>query len=144
MPEEQASKAKEYRGPDIVVSFDARLCIHSGNCVRGLPEVFDPEARPWVRADRASGDRIAEVVERCPTGALHFRHADGRSEAAPERATIRVAPNGPLYLRGQIEVQAPDGEVIRRDTRMALCRCGHSANKPFCDGSHRRVSFQAP
>src|SRR5713226_5215029 len=114
-----------------------------GNCVSGLPEVFDPKARPWVRPDRAAAGRIAELVMRCPTGALHFRRLDGGAdEAVPKATTMRQITNGPLYVRGDVEVQNETGEVIRRDTRLALCRCGHSANKPFCDGSHRTAGFQ--
>jgi len=58
---------------------------------------------------------------------------------------IEISPvaNGPLYLRGRIRIEGPDGRVIREDTRVALCRCGASENKPFCDNSHRRVAFQA-
>jgi CDGSH-type Zn-finger protein len=46
-------------------------------------------------------------------------------------------------VRGDIEILAPDGSVLRRDTRIALCRCGGSENKPFCDNSHRKNGFQA-
>lgn len=143
MAEERAGKVREYEAAGISVSFDSASCIHVGNCVSGLPEVFDPKARPWVRPDRAAADRIAEVVMRCPTGALHFRRLDGGAdEAVPKATTMRQITNGPLYVRGDVEVQNETGEVIRHDTRLALCRCGHSANKPFCDGSHRTAGFQ--
>jgi CDGSH-type Zn-finger protein len=51
-------------------------------------------------------------------------------------------PNGPLYVRGSIEVRDADGSIFRRDTRLALCRCGQSRNKPFCDNSHRQAGFR--
>lgn len=47
--------------------------------------------------------------------------------------------NGPLYLRGKIRLLGPGNRLIREDTRVALCRCDHSKNKPFCDGSHMRL-----
>lgn len=112
------------------------------NCVRDLPDVFLPEARPWVVVDAADADVVAAAVEHCPTGALHYRRLDGAAdEQAPEETTVEPRPNGPLFLRGRLRIVAADGEVIRRDTRVALCRCGASGNKPFCDGSHRRIGF---
>jgi CDGSH-type Zn-finger protein len=112
------------------------------NCVRGLPQVFDPDARPWVVVDAADADAVAAAIETCPTGALRYRRLDGgQQEEPPEEATIEPRPNGPLFVRGRVRIVDPDGHVIREDTRLALCRCGASENKPFCDGSHRRIGF---
>ena len=87
-------------------------------------------------------DHLAEVVESCPTGALHFRRLDdGPQEHAPEQTTLEEVPNGPLLLRGNVKITGPDGEIVREDTRLALCRCGSSANKPFCDGTHATNGF---
>lgn len=57
---------------------------------------------------------------------------------------IRPQPNGPLQVRGNLEICAGTGRTVDRVTSTRLCRCGHSANKPFCDGSHARVGFEAP
>jgi uncharacterized Fe-S cluster protein YjdI/CDGSH-type Zn-finger protein len=141
----RAGVAREYRTEQIVVAWEPRLCIHTGHCVRGLPAVFDPQARPWVALDAATADEVAAVVQRCPTGALHFRRLDGGpQEPVPERTTITERPNGPLFVRGNIQIVGQAGQVIREDTRVALCRCGHSGNKPFCDGSHRQAGFRTP
>lgn len=56
---------------------------------------------------------------------------------------ITVAANGPLLVSGTMIVRGADGEILRETEKCALCRCGHSANKPFCDGSHKAVSFEA-
>jgi uncharacterized Fe-S cluster protein YjdI/CDGSH-type Zn-finger protein len=137
--------AKDYRNADIVVHWDAVRCIHTGICTRGLPEVFDVSRRPWITVDAADADRIAEVVERCPTGALRYSRLDDRpAEAAGDVLTVTPIRNGPLYVRGPVRVTAPDGSVIAEETRVALCRCGATANPPFCDNSHRAVGFQAP
>lgn len=112
------------------------------NCVRGLPQVFDPDARPWVVVDAADADAIAAAVESCPTGALHYRRLDGGPQEQPQAVTtIEPRPNGPLFVRGVVRIRHPDGGLMREDTRLALCRCGASENKPFCDGSHRRIGF---
>jgi uncharacterized Fe-S cluster protein YjdI/CDGSH-type Zn-finger protein len=132
-----------YRNDQIAVYWEPKLCIHAGYCFRGLPEVFKPESRPWISVDAATAEKIAKVVMTCPTGALHFERLDGGSqEPQPAETTIDVRPNGPLYIRGQVRIAGPGGILIREDTRVALCRCGYSENKPFCDGSHRRVGFR--
>ena len=127
----------------IEVHWEPKLCIHIRNCVRGLPEVFDPDARPQVAVGAASPERVAEAVLACPTGALHFRRLDGRPPEHPdEPATVEPRPNnGPLFVHGHVRIVDPDGQLVREDTRVALCRCGGSENKPFCDGSHRRIGF---
>jgi hypothetical protein len=112
------------------------------NCVRALPQVFDPEARPWVVVDAADADAVAATIETCPTGALRYRRLDGGPQEQPqEEATVEPRPNGPLFVRGLVRIVDEDGRLIREDTRLALCRCGASENKPFCDGSHRRIGF---
>jgi uncharacterized Fe-S cluster protein YjdI len=134
--------AKDYRAGDVVVSYDPDVCIHAAECVRNLPAVFDPDARPWIRPENAPAERIADVVALCPSGALQFR----RMEATPKPAaatTITPLPNGPLIVEGAAVVKSFSGTVLREATRVALCRCGNSKNKPFCDGSHSRVGFQA-
>ncbi len=59
-----------YETPVITVTFEPALCIHSGNCVRGLPEVFDLRRKRWVRPEAASAEAVAAQVARCPSGAL--------------------------------------------------------------------------
>lgn len=131
-----------YRNDHIAVSWEPRLCIHAGYCFRRLPHVFKPDERPWVDVDAATPDEIAATVMRCPSGALHFERLDGGpQETVPAETTVTERPGGPLYVRGHLKIRLQDGSV-REETRVALCRCGHSANKPFCDGTHRRIDFQ--
>jgi uncharacterized Fe-S cluster protein YjdI len=141
-PELERGPTRTYEGDAIEVHWEPRLCIHMRNCVRGLPNVFRPEARPWIEVDAADADAIAAAVESCPTGALRYRRLDGGpQEEPPEETTIEPRPNGPLFVRGRVRIVGSEGEVIREDTRIALCRCGGSENKPFCDGSHLRIGF---
>jgi CDGSH-type Zn-finger protein/uncharacterized Fe-S cluster protein YjdI len=137
-------KPRSYESDDLTVEYTVSRCIHAAECARGLPAVFDPERRPWVDPSRADADAIADVIRRCPTGALHFRRKDGGAEEAPdERATIRVVPDGPIRVRGQVRLTLPGGEVVE-ETRLALCRCGKSRNKPYCDNSHVEAGFRDP
>ena len=135
---------RTYRGSATLVSFDLDTCIHIGECLRRLPETFALDGRPWIAPDAASADEVAAVIERCPSGALQYRRLDGGAdEAAPEPPALVPMRNGPLLVRGRIEVRHDDGtvEVLPRAT---LCRCGGSANKPFCDNTHLRNGFRAP
>jgi CDGSH-type Zn-finger protein/uncharacterized Fe-S cluster protein YjdI len=126
-----------YKGKCIDIYFTVDRCTHVEACVRGAPRVFDPLRKPWIDADAADPDKVAEVVLRCPTGALHFKRKDGGfEESIPEKNQISVCKNGPLWVRGDIEIQNFDGSVILTDTRVALCRCGASKIKPLCDESH--------
>jgi CDGSH-type Zn-finger protein/uncharacterized Fe-S cluster protein YjdI len=133
-----------FKGRDIEVTWSKARCIHFAACVRALGAVFEPGRRPWVIPDAATPSEVAEVVRRCPTGALHH-HLPGGPDELPEPVNkITPWPNGPLYLRGSLEIVGEDGVLQLRDTRVALCRCGNSANKPFCDGSHARTGFRDP
>jgi len=132
-----------YRGSSIEVSFDVDLCIHATECVRGLPAVFDRHRRPWIIPDNAAAQDVSVVVERCPTGALTYHRSDGQPDEQTRRVTV-VTPveNGPLVVRGDLVVRHDDGH-LERLPRSALCRCGHSKNKPFCDSSHVEAGFKA-
>jgi len=136
-------KIHRYEGDGIVVTYEARRCIHAEECVHGLPAVFDSKRKPWVDTKAARADEAAHAIERCPTGALQYERRDGGpQEAAPPKNTIRLAADGPLYLHGRVRVDDAQGQPVVRDTRVALCRCGRSALKPFCDGSHTKAGFK--
>jgi CDGSH-type Zn-finger protein/uncharacterized Fe-S cluster protein YjdI len=134
------TKVREYDAEGITVTYDVKRCIHAEECVRGLGRVFDPSRRVWVDPTQANADEIAAVIRRCPTGALHFHRKDGGSaEPTPVQNEVRITRDGPLYLRGDLEIHTPTG--VLKDTRASLCRCGASRNKPFCDKSHVNIAF---
>ncbi len=66
-------KTKEYSNGDVTVIWEASKCIHSGNCVRNLPEVFQPKERPWIKIDAAESKAIVDAVNKCPSGALRIK-----------------------------------------------------------------------
>jgi ferredoxin len=120
------------------------LCIHAANCIRQLPGVFDPNARPWVSVDAAGADDVASAIRTCPTGALRYRRTDGAPQEMPDvPTTVQQLRNGPLIVRGDIRVVDADGNVVRPVTRVVLCRCGRSQNKPYCDLSRLSAGFEA-
>lgn len=130
------TKTYTYDGDGVTITWDQKRCIHARACVDGLPSVFDPERRPWIDPEHADPDAVEEVVMQCPTGALHLRRAGTNPETPPSENRISLFPNGPLLVHGDVELVGPDGEQVLTDTRVALCRCGRSGNKPLCDGSH--------
>ncbi|MFO1462435.1 MAG: CDGSH iron-sulfur domain-containing protein [bacterium] len=60
------------------------------------------------------------------------------------RLSVTPLPNGPLQVEGNLEICAASGRTVQRTQKAFLCRCGASAKKPFCDGSHKKVGFNAP
>jgi uncharacterized Fe-S cluster protein YjdI len=142
-----SEKKKEYDNGELSVVWKPHICIHSGNCVKGLPGVFKPKEKPWIKIDEASTEELMETIDRCPSGALsYYNTAEGpESQKANEtdRVQVKLIPNGPVELRGALRIQTPDGDFRDRDKSTFLCRCGASENKPYCDGSHNKVEFKA-
>jgi CDGSH-type Zn-finger protein/uncharacterized Fe-S cluster protein YjdI len=135
---------RDYETDAIRVHWDSSRCIHTGICLRTLPQVFDVRRRPWVEIDAADADTIADAVSRCPTGALRYERLDGAEQEQPERPTVVVPiEDGPLLVVGDLDVRGPDGEQITHEDRLTLCRCGLSHNQPFCDNSHRRHEWRS-
>lgn len=136
-------KIREYTtNADLTVRYDVARCIHAAECVSRLRAVFDPDKRPWIQPEHGAADHIADAIHHCPSGALQYERLDGKpGEPTPDRNTVQLVANGPYYVRGDIEVQNAQGEVVHTDTRLALCRCGQSKNKPFCDNTHIEAGF---
>jgi CDGSH-type Zn-finger protein/uncharacterized Fe-S cluster protein YjdI len=142
---DKTGKIRHYVDERIDVSYDATRCIHAAECVHRLPAVFDTGRRPWILPAGADADAIAAVVAKCPTGALHAIRLDGGdAEDVPVENVIVPTPDGPHYVRGQVHLRSPEVDVTLDDVRVALCRCGQSRNKPFCDNSHRDAGFRDP
>jgi uncharacterized Fe-S cluster protein YjdI len=73
---------KTYTNGEITVIWKSGICIHSGQCVQGLGEVFNVSARPWINMDGSRSDRIIEQVDRCPSGALRYVRNEKTIQAA--------------------------------------------------------------
>src|SRR5215207_8396337 len=124
-------KVHNFSSDTITVTFERGRCLHAEECVRGIRAVFDPERRRWIDPTQGDANSIAAVVQRCPTGAIHFVRLDGGGEEIADPVNrVTVEPDGPLYVRGAITVVHENGQEVIRDTRLALCRCGHSRNRP--------------
>ncbi|MEQ9104730.1 MAG: CDGSH iron-sulfur domain-containing protein [Rhodothermales bacterium] len=135
----------EFEGKERKVTWDGRLCIHASECVRANSPLFEYGRKPWGQPDLVAVDDVDEIVRRCPSGALATMDKNGtiQESPAPEN-TVTVAPNGPLYVEGELDVAGAQPDMPGVAYRAALCRCGQSKNKPFCDNSHKEIAFDDP
>ena len=131
-------------GRRITVHDNRRMCAHSAECIRNLESVFDVTQRPWINADGAKVDEVVRVVKSCPSGALSYS-IDGIEyrDQQDREPKILVSRNGPYLVTGGIELEGVTNWAEQASQEhYALCRCGASENKPFCDGNHLRIRFQ--
>jgi uncharacterized Fe-S cluster protein YjdI len=139
-----------YTNDEVTVVWKPETCIHSRICWTNLLSVFNPTKRPWVNMQGANTDTIIDQVKKCPSGALsYFMNADaegdqreGISGAAGEITEIEIQPNGPIIITTDCHIKHSSGQEEVRKGRTALCRCGASSNKPYCDGTHNKIGFK--
>jgi uncharacterized Fe-S cluster protein YjdI len=138
-----------YTNGECTVVWKPRVCIHSTLCWKGLVQVFNPRARPWVKMDGASTEQIIEQVKKCPSGALSYfvneesSPKDEKIEAEPTNMTkVEITANGPYIIKSECLIVYADGRQETKTGTVALCRCGTSQNKPYCDGNHRKTDFK--
>lgn len=135
-----ADRARTIVGDDIVMLDDRTLCAGAGFCADRATSVWrmirhaeDPTVR----------ERVRRMVELCPSGALQHAPRIGAEPVEPELApSVAVVRDGPLWARGEVSIVGADGSTYEIRNRVALCRCGASNNKPFCDGTHREIGFR--
>lgn len=132
----------DFQGREIDVHFDGRLCIHVGECGYSKGDLFVADRQPWCDPDQVTATEVREIVERCPSGALTYTDKSGAAESPPPENSLTVAYNGPLYLTGDLDIEGAPEDMPGVRYRAALCRCGASKNKPFCDNSHSEARFQ--
>lgn len=135
---------KKYSNDEITIVWQPQKCIHSRICFNGLPQVFDPTKRPWVNIEVAATDQIVSQVKKCPSGALSYimNEANDQNDDSEKNTQIEVNPNGPLVISGTVTLKDKDSTESQINGKTAFCRCGASANKPFCDGSHIKIDFK--
>ena len=135
-------KVYDFAGNEVTVSWDGRLCIHVQECTRAAGDLFESGRKPWCTPEVSGREEIADVVKRCPTGALTCRSAGGSLlEDTLAANGVTVSNNGPLYVQGDLDVDGAADDMPGVRHRAALCRCGASKNKPFCDNTHESSGF---
>lgn len=134
---------KRYTNDEITVVWKPETCVHSTLCWKGLIRVFNPKSRPWVNLQGAETEKIVEQINKCPSGALSFFYNSEGEQTTVETETIaEVMENGPLLVYGNLKIKDANGNETTKNKVTAFCRCGASGNKPYCDGSHKKIDFK--
>ncbi len=136
---------KKYTNGEVTIVWKPDMCIHSVICFRGLGDVFDPQKKPWVNPQGANTEQIVSQIKKCPSGALSYfmnEEADGSPVKIEAETIVETVPNGPLMVYGNVTVKDSEGTLTKKNNATAFCRCGSSSNKPYCDGSHKKIDFQ--
>ncbi len=131
---------KRYSNDGLTVIWQPAKCSHSENCAKGLSDVFNPDNRPWINPKGSDTDTIKKQVDLCPSGALSYEVENAEAVVAGD-VEITASANGPLLVRGRVVVTSAQGKTVTHEKSTALCRCGASKNKPYCDGSHNQIEF---
>lgn len=132
-------RARTLGGTGITVRDDRSICVHAGFCGNRVTNVW--------KQTRETDDSIVRLavineVEKCPSGAITYRFDGDDDDTEVDRRTeIAAIDDGPLWVTGHITVTTADGTELETRARVTLCRCGHSGNKPLCDGSHKEAGF---
>jgi uncharacterized Fe-S cluster protein YjdI len=141
----------KYTNGEVTVVWKPNVCIHSTICWKGLIDVFNPRKRPWIKMDGADTEKIIEQVRQCPSGALsYFLNKETPTTAPAEKiiaesasmVKVEVTANGPYLIKTECLIVHADGREETKTGTVALCRCGASTNKPYCDGQHRKIGFE--
>jgi CDGSH-type Zn-finger protein/truncated hemoglobin YjbI/ferredoxin len=153
-PHRIADRRDVYLGQSVTVLDNRGICQHSGFCTDRLPTVFHAGDEPFVTASGGRMDEIIRAVRDCPSGALSYaldgvEARDQVDHSGRRSPAIEVSQDGPYRVTGGIELVDQDShaEPANRGAsreHYALCRCGHSQNKPFCSGMHWYVGFHDP
>jgi CDGSH-type Zn-finger protein len=158
-PKRVPDRRDRYDGEQVTVFDNRGICQHSGFCTDRLNTVFRTSADPFVAPSGGRMDEIVRAVRDCPSGALGLAF-DGHEERAltdwhgTREVAIEVIKDGPYRITGAIALtesapSGPDGAAVTQSAgasreHYALCRCGHSQNKPFCSGMHWYIGFSHP
>ncbi|MBL1421743.1 MAG: CDGSH iron-sulfur domain-containing protein [Alphaproteobacteria bacterium] len=130
---------RSYEGQEITVSFEPKKCIHSRKCAQNAPDIFNVKADgDWIQPDNGDVHQSINVANLCPSGAITYKLKNQASNPDIKVNTLHMWENGPLALRGNLDIT--DQQASQNAT---LCRCGLSRKKPFCDGAHLKGDFQA-
>ncbi len=141
-------RRKNYAGNKITIHDNRRICSHAKECVNNLPSVFRENSKPWIDPNGSFAEEIIQTIRKCPSGALSYS-IDGVEfrDQYDRKPMITVSKNGPYIITGSIELMGENntnqqfGEEVSKE-HYTLCRCGASANKPFCDGTHNVIDFK--
>jgi len=141
-------EVKVYKGKNITIFDNRKVCAHRGHCTEDLPSVFNHNQKPWINPDGASVEEIIDLCSKCPSGALSYALPGGEriNHIEDRNQEIALSPrhfdfDGPYDVVGEIKLEDKCNCKPESEEHYTLCRCGASKNKPFCSGEHWHVKF---
>ena len=168
-PNRVTDRRDSYHGEQVTIFDNRGICQHSGLCTGRLGTVFRAGQEPFVAPSGGRMDEIIRAVRDCPSGALSLAFAEPAGPAGPagspraggpeerdladwhghREPAIEITRDGPYRITGRIALVGDGGGDVARAEgssreHYALCRCGHSQNKPFCSGMHWYIGFTDP
>jgi hypothetical protein len=129
-----------------VVKRDYSLCMESGFCGNRKTNI---DGMIHQTGDTQVRSQVMAMVERCPSGSYVYSIEPGGANIEPDlpqevALTTEITSQGPIegpyWITGGIPVERSDGKQLEVRNRVTLCNCGHSSNKPLCDGTHRHLT----
>ena len=153
-PERVPDQRDTYPGEQVTIFDNRGICQHSGLCTDRLATAFRTEEEPFVAPSGARMDELVRAVRDCPSGALSLAFDGVEARDLTDRhgtreQAIEITQDGPYRVTGALPLADSAGADVPRAAgssreHYALCRCGHSQNKPFCSGMHWYVDFRDP
>jgi len=138
-PDRTPRQIDTYKGKLITIHDDRGICSHAGFCTDELPTVFRMRTEPWIDPDCDTIEKIIETIEKCPSGALSYTIDGKLHDHYTDKEQLTITEDGPYHVTGDIEFICEDNPTSKE--HFALCRCGDSKNKPYCNGQHWYEKF---
>jgi len=140
---EEKFETNEFKGKQITVLDNSGVCCHAGECVSGSPEVFfsRKEGKRISNPDNGDKENIVQTIRKCPSGALTYKIDNELFDEYFSDEEIFISKDGPLHVRGGVDLDDGSKDELNSKKHYTLCRCGASNNKPFCDGIHKMINF---
>jgi CDGSH-type Zn-finger protein len=153
-PSRVPDRRDAYEGQQVTIFDNRGLCQHSGLCTDRLAGVFRTSKEPFVAPNGGRMDEIIMAVRHCPSGALSVGIDDTEARSLTDwndtrEPAVEISKDGPYRITGGIALADAAGKPMPRNAgasleHYALCRCGHSQNKPYCSGMHWYINFTDP
>jgi CDGSH-type Zn-finger protein len=140
----EPDRLETYEGKKLTIHDNRGVCSHRGNCTDNATKVFRMNVEPWIYPDAQDAEETMKVIKTCPSGALSYTKDGVLSKDWEREPAIAISKDGPYDIMGYIELKDPDNNKPESKEHYTLCRCGHSKNKPFCNGHHWYVKFKDP
>lgn len=134
-------KTLSYRGKEITIHDNRGVCSHDKTCIRELPSVFKEFETRWIDPDAAPKEKIIDICNRCPSGALSYSINGKKYQDLNRPPAIKIAKDGPLEIQGHIMLEDDLNAIPEIKEHYTLCRCGQTENTPFCSGVHLQIDF---